>query len=421
MTIDIAAGCGRDREKERGEDKYFSADSWLASRGASERGLTIHGSGQTMFPSRLAQGSQGSRESLDSPSVGSPITTPSRRQGSDGSFGKSSGRDLQRLGALSPTRDRVGSGLRLSRPSSREQILNEFSKNSSGTKQSDVRASFQAVNKARGLASTTVQFNVSVTTQLGDRVVVVGNCTPLGMWESRNGLELDTNPSLYPLWRGEAAVPSGDAVEYKYVIIGADGDMRWEDDIENRMFTPEGTRTVLEDGNFNVETARLLNESKQSVEKKVKRGVKHFTEMPMEIEADDTLYVLSYRLPLACSRDEASGQFQFEWLTMLSDSKTRQGGDSKVMRSMSRHATYVIESLRQLRPRCNVWFVGGLGVRVAQEEREHVTETLARDFQVSSEGRFCSRVHVHVKESFCICESASMHTCISQRRARHRV
>ena len=52
-----------------------------------------------------------------------------------------------------------------------------------------------------------------------------------------------------------------------------------------------------------------------------------------------------------------------------SDSKNRQGGDTKVMRSMSRHATYVIESLRQLRPRCNVWFVGGLGVNVADDER----------------------------------------------------
>jgi trehalose 6-phosphate synthase/phosphatase len=100
----------------------------------------------------------------------------------------------------------------------------------------------------------------------------------------------------------------------------------------------------------------------------------------MEIEKDDTLYVLSYRLPLACARDE-SGKLTFEWLTMLSDSQIRQAGDTKVMRSMSRHATYVIESLRQLRPRCNVWFVGGLGVHVAEEEREQVMETLSREYQ----------------------------------------
>jgi len=170
-------------------------------------------------------------------------------------------------------------------------------------------------------------------------------------------------------------VASGDAVEYKYAIISADGEVRWEDAIDNRMCTPEGESVVLEDGQFNAERARLLNESKQLLEKKSKRGVKHFTEMDMEIEASDKLYVMSYQLPLACSRD-ANGTLSFEWLTMLSDLSR-----SKVMRSMSRHATYVIESLRQLRPRCKVWFVGGLGVNVEDSEREHVRETLARDFQ----------------------------------------
>lgn len=276
------------------------------------------------------------------------------------------------------------SGPRLSRPSSREQILNELSgkTNASGKPQTEaLRDSFQAVRTARGQASTSVQFNVSASTNLGEQVVAVGNCTSLGMWEPRNGLVLHTSAALFPLWRGEAAVPSGDAVEYKYVIVGPEGETRWEDDIDNRMCTPEGSRTVLEDGKFNVETARLLNESKHSVGKKYKKGVKHFTEMEMEIEAQDTLYVLAYRLPLACSKDPATGLYEFDWLTMLSDSKKRQGGDSKVMRSMSRHATYVIESLRHLRNRCNVWFVGGLGVHIAEEDRAEVTATLARDFQ----------------------------------------
>ena len=271
--------------------------------------------------------------------------------------------------------------MRLSRPSSREQILNELRGSSSGKPDTaSILGSFNAVKTARGQASTTVHFKVSAMTNLGDTVVVVGNCNTLGLWEPRNALVLDTNPTIFPTWQAEAAVPTGDVVEYKYVIISADGESRWETDIDNRMFTPEGTRTVLEDGQFNVETARLLNQSKESVEKKSKRGVKHFTEMEMDLEADDTLYVLSYRLPLACSRDSA-GNYSFEWLTMLSDSTKRQGGDTKVMRSMSRHATYVIENLRQLRPRCNVWFVGGLAVDVDDADREGVIETLARDFQ----------------------------------------
>ena len=44
---------------------------------------------------------------------------------------------------------------------------------------------------------------------------------------------------------------SGDAFEYKYVIIRADGEVRWESAIENRIYTPEGGSVVLEDGLFN--------------------------------------------------------------------------------------------------------------------------------------------------------------------------
>ena len=315
-----------------------------------------------MTDRKLKLSVQGSRESLGAASPLAGATPP--REGS---------------GSLRLTPTGSASSLRLSRPSSREQILNEF-RGSGKPDTASILGSFNAVKTARGQGSTTVHFKVSAMTNLGDKVVVVGNCNTLGLWEPRNGLVLQTNSTIFPTWQVEAAVPTGDVVEYKYVIVGADGEARWETDIDNRMFTPEGTRTVLEDGQFNVETARLLNESKESVEKKGKRGARHFTEMEMDLESDDTLYVLSYRLPLACSRDTA-GNYSFEWLTMLSDSTKRQRGDSKVMRSMSRHATYVIESLRQLRPRCNVWFVGGLAVDVDDADREGVVETLARDFQ----------------------------------------
>ena len=66
------------------------------------------------------------------------------------------------------------SGPRLSRPSSREQILDELSgkTNASGKPQTEaLRDSFQAVRTARGQASTSVQFNVSASTNLGEQVV----------------------------------------------------------------------------------------------------------------------------------------------------------------------------------------------------------------------------------------------------------
>ena len=41
-----------------------------------------------------------------------------------------------------------------------------------------------------------------------------------------------------------------------------------------------------------------------SLDKKSKRSAKHLTGMDMQLEKDDTLYVLSYRLPLECVREQ---------------------------------------------------------------------------------------------------------------------
>jgi hypothetical protein len=89
---------------------------------------------------------------------------------------------------------------RLSRPSSREQILNEFSRGKPG-KPDDCASTFQVKSNAPHAASTTVNFQVSVATNLGETVVAVGNCTPLGMWEPRNALKLRTTSAVFPLWQ----------------------------------------------------------------------------------------------------------------------------------------------------------------------------------------------------------------------------
>ena len=67
---------------------------------------------------------------------------------------------------------------------------------------------FQTVKSAPAQASTTteattVNFQVSVVTNVGERVVAVGSCTPLGMWEPRNGLELHITNAVLPLWQAQ--------------------------------------------------------------------------------------------------------------------------------------------------------------------------------------------------------------------------
>ena len=67
---------------------------------------------------------------------------------------------------------------------------------------------FQTVKSAPAQASTTtetttVNFQVSVATNVGERVVAVGSCTPLGIWEPRKGIELHITNATFPLWQAQ--------------------------------------------------------------------------------------------------------------------------------------------------------------------------------------------------------------------------
>ncbi|EKX53322.1 hypothetical protein GUITHDRAFT_101025 [Guillardia theta CCMP2712] len=230
-------------------------------------------------------------------------------------------------------------------------------------------------------AMTRVDLHVEVTsTSPGDRVVVTGSIQELGYWDPRGGVELQTNQVEFPQWSATFAAPSGQSVEYKYVIMKANGEMDWETKIENRMFTTEGNVLTLEDGKFDVESAKLLNKDFVSVDRS-KPLKKNILDLPVELETTDTIYVVTYRLPLTAKRDPDTGALSFQWLSFASDSTQREADNSKVMRSESRHAGYVVENLRALRARCRVLYVGGLGIDIPPAEQEAVTEELMSKFQ----------------------------------------
>eukprot|EP00291_Cryptomonas_curvata_P000617 CAMPEP_0172180098 /NCGR_PEP_ID=MMETSP1050-20130122/17009_1 /TAXON_ID=233186 /ORGANISM="Cryptomonas curvata, Strain CCAP979/52" /LENGTH=1103 /DNA_ID=CAMNT_0012853103 /DNA_START=233 /DNA_END=3544 /DNA_ORIENTATION=+ len=275
---------------------------------------------------------------------------------------------------------------RLSRPSSREQILHEYHFSRRPGDKNEI------LLDAQGKAKTRVEFQVQVKTELGDSVYVTGSIVELGCWDHRNGLQLSTNASIYPMWTGSHMIPSGQWVKYKYVVLQADGNVRWEG-IPDRMFTPEGMNIMLEDGHFDVERARLLNKNLVSVgggdvgarKGKGKMAGLDCLHSTAKIEAADTIYIMTYRLPLVTTRSPETGRLEFKWLSFLSDEKMR-GMDStgaqqdRVMRCMSRHGLYVIENLRELRSRCKVWYVGGLGIEVDPSEQEALTEELGAKF-----------------------------------------
>ncbi len=93
-------------------------------------------------------------------------------------------------------------------------------------------------------------------------------------------------------------------------MLQNDGKIRWEG-IPDRQATPEGVSTTLEDGQFDVERARLLNKNLVSVgasdvgtrkSKAIKAGL-DLLQSGASIQPDDTIYVLTYRLPLVTTRN----------------------------------------------------------------------------------------------------------------------
>ncbi|MBW6410741.1 phospholipase D-like domain-containing protein [Clostridium weizhouense] len=65
-------------------------------------------------------------------------------------------------------------------------------------------------------------------TQPRDKVVIVGNVPELGEWKAENGLEMSTSDDLFPDWFVKADIKSGSKIEYKYVIVRANGNEEWE-------------------------------------------------------------------------------------------------------------------------------------------------------------------------------------------------
>ena len=67
-------------------------------------------------------------------------------------------------------------------------------------------------------------------TTFGDTVVITGSADQFGSWRPERGLRLMTDESSFPIWRCEPLLRGGavDEIEYKFVIVRADGSIDWE-------------------------------------------------------------------------------------------------------------------------------------------------------------------------------------------------
>jgi alpha-amylase len=92
-----------------------------------------------------------------------------------------------------------------------------------------------------GSTTASITFNATVSqTVTGQEVYVVGNIPALGNWNTSAGIHLTTNSNTFPVWTVTASLPASTAVQYKYIIKDAAGNVTWENGSNRTFTTPAG-------------------------------------------------------------------------------------------------------------------------------------------------------------------------------------
>ena len=86
-----------------------------------------------------------------------------------------------------------------------------------------------------------VNFEVRCETAFGETLTIVGDAPQLGSWKPQKGFRMDTSAALYPVWRAEPLLLSEtQSIEYKFVIVSSNGQVRWEPLMQNRRLELDG-------------------------------------------------------------------------------------------------------------------------------------------------------------------------------------
>ena len=93
-----------------------------------------------------------------------------------------------------------------------------------------------------------LEFSVKYSTKIGQTVHICGNVEELGNWNADESPKLQTNPSIYPIWKSKFsfALPIGMTFEYKYVLIDQNNNKEWEQLPNNSV----RTLTMKKPGNY---------------------------------------------------------------------------------------------------------------------------------------------------------------------------
>jgi alpha-amylase len=89
-----------------------------------------------------------------------------------------------------------------------------------------------------------VAFRVQAEAVPGENIFVAGNVAALGGWDPDAAVPL--SPDDYPLWQATVELPTGAAVEYKYIRKDEAGSVVWESDPNRQLTVPPAGLTLDE-------------------------------------------------------------------------------------------------------------------------------------------------------------------------------
>ncbi|KAI0412087.1 family 15 glycosyl hydrolase [Xylaria grammica] len=88
------------------------------------------------------------------------------------------------------------------------------------------------------VSAVSVSFTVKKVTTYGQTVKIVGNVDKLGNWDTSKAVALSASQytSSNPVWSGSISLSTGQAIQYKYIVVNTDGSVTWEAD-PNRAYS----------------------------------------------------------------------------------------------------------------------------------------------------------------------------------------
>ncbi|CAE7256832.1 TPS6 [Symbiodinium natans] len=176
---------------------------------------------------------------------------------------------------------------------------------------------------SRRVPHTKVYFHVACSTAFGEYVRVVGDHASLGNWQTKQGVRLETNDDIYPVYisPNPIFVELHARVQYRYVLCGPDDEPReWQASEATRSFIATGTEMTMEDDDgvfrqkagFNEEDSddefdepyHTKSQLVKNMDTDQKRSfLKEVLEGQIEIGARDTIFMLAFQLPVKVFKD----------------------------------------------------------------------------------------------------------------------